>query len=102
VVDQWCYFIKNAHKVTLEDVKRIFPDPFFLEATGIMVMISQTPEQRMTYDDRLKFQRDGAPNWNRLATMEEKKASKKEKRKADFMALTNVGYASSVSRFSTD
>jgi flagellar biosynthesis/type III secretory pathway protein FliH len=47
----------NADRMTLEEVQRIFPDVEFMEAAGVLEMISKTPEQQMIYDARLKFQR---------------------------------------------
>ena len=50
----------NADQLTMEDVKRLFPDDEFTEAVGVLEMISKTPEQRYLYDARLKFQLDEA------------------------------------------
>lgn len=41
-----------------EDIRRLFPDEEIAEAAGVLEMISQTPEQLMLYNARLKFQRD--------------------------------------------
>lgn len=57
-VDQWAYFLTNADKLSLADVTRMFPDPVFSEAAGVLNMISRTPEQQMFYDARLKALRD--------------------------------------------
>jgi hypothetical protein len=43
-----------------DDIGRLFPDQEFSEAAGVLEMISQTPEQLMAYNARLKFQRDEA------------------------------------------
>jgi hypothetical protein len=43
-----------------DDIRRLFPDQEFSEAAGVLEMISQTPEQLMAYNARLKFQRDEA------------------------------------------
>ena len=59
-IEQWAYFMLNADKLTLEDVKQTFSDREFTEAAGVLEMISQNPEQQMRYDARLKFQRDEA------------------------------------------
>ncbi|MEI7699304.1 MAG: Rpn family recombination-promoting nuclease/putative transposase [Planctomycetia bacterium] len=56
--ERWAYFLKNADKLTAEDVRRLFPDDEIAEAAGVLQMISQTPEQLMLYNARLKFQRD--------------------------------------------
>ena len=41
-----------------EEACRVFPDEEFAEAAGVLQMISQSPEQLMLYNARLKFQRD--------------------------------------------
>ena len=59
-IEQWAYFMLNSDKMTVEEVKRLFPNEEFAEAAGVLEMISKTPEQQMQYDARLKFQRDEA------------------------------------------
>ena len=44
--------------MTKSDISRLFPDEEIAEAAGVLEMISQTPEQRLLYNARLKFQRD--------------------------------------------
>ncbi len=56
--ERWAYFLQNADRLTPEEVCRIFPDEEIAEAAGVLEMISQTPEQLMLYNARLKFQRD--------------------------------------------
>jgi flagellar biosynthesis/type III secretory pathway protein FliH len=56
--ERWAYFLQNADKLTPEEIPRIFPDEEIAEAAGVLEMISQTPEQLMLYNARLKFQRD--------------------------------------------
>ena len=56
--EQWAYFLKNAETLTLEDVRRSFPDRVFHEAIGVLQMISKTEEQMLVYNARLKEQRD--------------------------------------------
>ena len=41
--EKWLYFLLNAE---------------FLEAAGVLAMVSQTPEERQFYEDRVKFLRD--------------------------------------------
>jgi hypothetical protein len=48
----------NADTLTLEDIPRLFPDPEFVEAAGILAMIAQTQEELIAYHARLKAQRD--------------------------------------------
>ena len=59
-IEQWAYFLLNAETMTLDEVRRLFPDIEFSEAAGVLEMISKNPEQRQLYDARLKFQRDEA------------------------------------------
>jgi len=59
-IEQWAFFMLNAEKLTVDDVRRMFADQEFTEAAGVLEMISKTPEQRMQYDARLKFQMDEA------------------------------------------
>ena len=59
-IEQWAYFMLNAETLTVNDVQRMFADQEFTEAAGVLEMISKTPEQRMQYDARLKFQMDEA------------------------------------------
>ena len=56
--ERWAYFLQNADRLTPEEVCRIFPDEEIAEAAGVLEMISQTPEQLLLYNARLKFQRD--------------------------------------------
>jgi predicted transposase/invertase (TIGR01784 family) len=59
-IEKWAYFLLNAEKMTLDDVRRLFLEIEFAEAAGVLNMISQNPEQRQLYEARLKFQRDEA------------------------------------------
>ena len=60
LLQQWAFFLLNAHRLTPEEVRDIFPDTEFSEAAGVLEMISKSPEQKMVYESRLKFQRDEA------------------------------------------
>ena len=57
-VERWAFFLVNAEHLSEADVGRLFPDEEIAEAAGVLSMIHQTPEARMRYDARLKFQRD--------------------------------------------
>ena len=59
-IEQWAYFLLNVEHLALDEVKRLFPDPVFTEAAGVLEMVSKSPEQRHQYDARVKFQRDEA------------------------------------------
>ena len=56
--EQWAYFMLHADRMSEDDVKRVFEDPVFSEAAGVLEMISRTPDQQLKYDARVKFQRD--------------------------------------------
>ena len=56
--ERWAYFLRNAYQLTPEEIRRMFPDEEIAEAAGVLEMISQTPDQLMFYNARLKFQRD--------------------------------------------
>ncbi len=56
--EQWMWFLREVHELTLEDVARLFPDRVFYEAFGVLQMISQTAEEMIAYQARLKHQRD--------------------------------------------
>ncbi|MEY3175879.1 MAG: hypothetical protein RLZZ436_3793, partial [Planctomycetota bacterium] len=58
--ERWAWFLRHADKLTIEDIARLFPEKEFSEAAGVLNMISQTPEELMAYNARLKFQRDEA------------------------------------------
>jgi predicted transposase/invertase (TIGR01784 family) len=57
-IERWAWFLCNADSLTLEDIPRLFPDPEFVEAAGILAMIAQTQEELIAYHARLKAQRD--------------------------------------------
>jgi hypothetical protein len=59
-VERWAWFLRYADSLAMDDIRRLFPDQEFSEAAGVLEMISQTPEQLMAYNARLKFQRDEA------------------------------------------
>lgn len=55
---KWAYFLQFAHQLTKEDVARRLVEPEFIEAAGVLEMISQTPEERRLYEAREKALRD--------------------------------------------
>ena len=56
--ERWAFFLKNADKLSCDEIRQIFPENEFFEAAGVLEMISQTPQQLMLYNARLKSQRD--------------------------------------------
>ncbi|MFM7037079.1 MAG: hypothetical protein ACKO2L_05090, partial [Planctomycetaceae bacterium] len=55
---KWSWFLSHVDKLSLEDVRRLFPDPEFTEAAEVLTMIAQTPDELMLYHARLRAQRD--------------------------------------------
>jgi len=87
-MERWAYFLRNAEKLTKDDVARMFPDREIAEAAGVLEMISQTPEERQRYRARLKFQRDEAARAEdeaaRLAAVHEEARRELEKARLEF------------------
>lgn len=59
-IESWAYFLRHAPEMTVEEVRRLFPEPEFAEAAGVLEMISQTPEQLHEYAARMKLRLDDA------------------------------------------
>jgi predicted transposase/invertase (TIGR01784 family) len=57
-LDQWMDFFRNARGSTRNQLLNRLGQTVFSEAIGVLEMISQTPEERMLYDAREKFERD--------------------------------------------
>ena len=60
LMEQWAFFMLNAQTMSMEEVRHLFPDDAFSEAAGVLEMIAKTPDQKLQYDARLKFQMDEA------------------------------------------
>ncbi len=60
LIEQWAYFMLNADRMSSDDILQMFHDQEFAEAAEVLEMISKTPEERMQYNARLKFQMDEA------------------------------------------
>ena len=58
VEQQWAYFLLNADKLTMEEIRELFPESEFVEAAGVLEVIKNTPEQMDHYISRLKYQLD--------------------------------------------
>ncbi len=59
-MEQWAYFLLNADKMTLEEIRQLFTDIEFSKAAEVLEKVSKNPQQRQQYEARLKFQRDEA------------------------------------------
>jgi predicted transposase/invertase (TIGR01784 family) len=57
-VEKWAYFLGHAAQLEVPDIERLFRDPVFVEAGGILEMISKTEEERVRYELRMKALRD--------------------------------------------
>lgn len=60
LVEKWAYFLLNADKLTMAEVRKLFPEPEFVEAAGVLEVIKNNPEQMDNYISRLKYQLDEA------------------------------------------
>ena len=57
-LDQWMYFFRFAKGSTRDELLKRLADPIFEIAIGILDMISRTPQQRLHYNARLKWELD--------------------------------------------
>ena len=57
-VERWAYFLKNASRYTATELQAFLPEREFLEAFGVLEMITRSPQEQLAYDARLKFLRD--------------------------------------------
>ncbi len=57
-LDKWTFFLKYAAQLEATELQKLLPDPPFRKATGVIEMISQSPEQRRLHDARIRAQRD--------------------------------------------
>lgn len=56
--EQWLFFLSQADKYDAEALTQLLPDSPFQKATGVLEMISRSPEQRWLYDDQVKAELD--------------------------------------------
>ena len=61
-MEKWVYFLLHAGELEGAEIVRWFSDAAFIEAGGILEMISKTPEERLRYDMRMKALRDQVTN----------------------------------------
>lgn len=72
-LDQWAEFFCSAQGCTAEALQARLNSPVFSEAIGVLRMISQNPEQRRQYLERLKQQLD--ENTRRFAEQQAREES---------------------------
>ena len=53
-LEQWAFFLRNAHRYSRQRMSTMLPDPVFQEAMGVLEMISRDTKRRMDYEWRLK------------------------------------------------
>ena len=56
--ERWAYFLLNAENLTVAEIRELFPEPEFAEATGVLEMIKDNPDQMSDYISRLKYKLD--------------------------------------------
>lgn len=59
-MEKWAWFFRFAQLSTPEQILHRLGDDVFYVAAGILQMIAKTPQERMLYNARMKFQRDEA------------------------------------------
>jgi len=57
-LESWIFFFTDAEKRDAEELRRLLPGAAFQKATGVLEMISHSPELRLIYDDREKEAKD--------------------------------------------
>jgi predicted transposase/invertase (TIGR01784 family) len=57
-VERWAYFLLNAENLTVAEIRKLFPEPEFAEAAGVLEMIKDNPDQMSDYISRLKYKLD--------------------------------------------
>ena len=57
-VEKWAYFLGHAAQMEVAELDRCFRDPVFVEAGGILEMISKNEQERLRYELRMKALRD--------------------------------------------
>jgi len=74
------FFLRRAAEFDVADLSRLLPEPAFTKATGVLDMISQTPEERLRHNLRLKAMRDrfSELEYNRVLARQEGHAEGRE------------------------
>ena len=68
-LERWVYWLLYAHEYDAETLKRLFPDPAFVQATEALERIAEITEDKTMYDRREKAIRD--QKWILTSTREE-------------------------------
>ena len=57
-MEKWLYFLQHAEHLEPGELASRLGDPAYLDAVGVLEMISRSPEDRQFYDARQKFIHD--------------------------------------------
>ena len=57
-VRRWVFFLDRAAEYDPDSLVRLLPEPAFHKATGVLGMISRSPNLRILYDDEAKAELD--------------------------------------------
>ena len=57
-LEKWLYFLKQAEYLEADELAEQLVDDEFREATGVLEMISKSPEDRQFYEARMKYLHD--------------------------------------------
>ncbi|HQX52398.1 MAG TPA: Rpn family recombination-promoting nuclease/putative transposase [Planctomycetaceae bacterium] len=79
-LQKWAFFLRRAAEFDVAALSRLLPEPAFTKATGVLDMISQTPEERLRHNLRLKAMRDrfSELEYNRVLARQEGHAEGRE------------------------
>jgi hypothetical protein len=58
VLEQWLFWLLHAHEYDTQNLKKLFPNPGFLQATDTIDRIARITEDKSMYDMREKRLRD--------------------------------------------
>lgn len=57
-IEKWIFFLKSAAVREAGDLRRLLPEAVYQNATGVLEMITRSPDLRLVYDDRAKEEQD--------------------------------------------
>ena len=57
-LERWVFFMAGAANYEASDMRRLLPGAVYQKATGVLEMITRSPELRLIYDDRAKEEKD--------------------------------------------
>lgn len=75
-MEQWAFFLKQADQCDAEALRTLLPGPAFTKATGVLEMVSRTPDLRAAHDSRVKAE------WDRFSELEDARVEGREEGQA--------------------